>query len=197
MSARLGQVQTSPWLSANMTNPSIALSKKSSSSAHTSLKKTLGDLPPSSSVTGIRFCEAYCMMSLPVVVSPVNAILAIRLLEARGLPASRPKPLTTFDDALRQEIADQLHQHHDRGRCLLGGFEDDAVASRQRGRELPNGHQDREVPGNDLADHSERLVEVIRDSVLVDFAERPFLCADRASEIAEMIDRKRKIGGHR
>ncbi len=120
------------------------------------------------------------MMSRPVVVSPVKAILAMRLLEASGLPASRPKPLTTLSDALRQEIADQLHQHHDRGRGLLGGLEDDAVAGRQRGRELPNGHQNREVPGNDLADHSERLMEVIGDGVVVDLAEIDPSCARMA-----------------
>ncbi len=34
------------------------------------------------------------MISRPVVVSPVKAILAMRLDEASGLPASRPKPLT-------------------------------------------------------------------------------------------------------
>ena len=56
----------------------------------------LGLLPPSSRVTGIRFWLAYCMISRPVVVSPVKAILAIRLLEASGLPASTPKPLTTL-----------------------------------------------------------------------------------------------------
>ena len=56
----------------------------------------LGDLPPSSSVTGMMFCDAYCMMRRPVVVSPVKAILAMRLLEASGLPASRPKPVTTL-----------------------------------------------------------------------------------------------------
>ncbi len=53
-----------------------------------------GLLPPSSRVTGIRFCEAYCMIRRPVVVSPVNAILRIRGLDASGLPASTPKPLT-------------------------------------------------------------------------------------------------------
>ena len=53
-----------------------------------------GDLPPSSSVTGMRFWLAYCMIRRPVVVSPVKAILAMRVLEASGLPASRPKPLT-------------------------------------------------------------------------------------------------------
>ena len=42
----------------------------------------------------MRFCDAYCMMSRPVVVSPVKAILATRFEEASGLPASRPKPLT-------------------------------------------------------------------------------------------------------
>ena len=60
----------------------------------TSEKKMLGLLPPSSSVTGMRFWLAYCMISRPVVVSPVKAILAIRLLDASGLPASTPKPLT-------------------------------------------------------------------------------------------------------
>ena len=45
-------------------------------------------------MTGIRFWLAYCMISRPVVVSPVKAILAMRGLDASGLPASRPKPLT-------------------------------------------------------------------------------------------------------
>ena len=102
-----------------------------------------------------------------------------------------------IEHALRQEIADQLHQHHDRGRGLLGGLEDDAVAGRQRGRELPDRHQDREVPGNDLADDAERLVEMIGDGVVVDLAERAFLRADRAREIAEMVDREREVGGRR
>ena len=60
----------------------------------TSAKKMFGDLPPSSSVTGMMFSDAYCMMSRPVVVSPVKAILAMRLFCASGLPASTPKPLT-------------------------------------------------------------------------------------------------------
>ena len=95
-SARLGQVHTSPWFSANMVKPSSALSRKSSSCAITSPKKMLGDLPPSSSVTGIRFWAAYCMIIRPVEVSPVKAILAMRGDDASGLPASTPKPCTTF-----------------------------------------------------------------------------------------------------
>ena len=57
-SARDGQVQTSPWLRANITKPSTALSRKSSSASITSARKMLGLLPPSSRVTGMRFSEA-------------------------------------------------------------------------------------------------------------------------------------------
>ena len=75
-------------------NPSKALSKRPSSASIISSKNTLGDFPPNSSVTGIIFCDAYCIISRPVVVSPVKAIFAIRLELARGFPASKPKPLT-------------------------------------------------------------------------------------------------------
>ncbi len=56
-----------------------------------------GDLPPNSNVTGIKFCEAYCIIIRPVVVSPVKAILPIRGFDASGFPASNPKPLTMFN----------------------------------------------------------------------------------------------------
>ena len=55
-----------------------------------------GDFPPSSKVTGMMFSDAYCMIRRPVVVSPVNAIFAMRRDDASGLPASTPKPLTMF-----------------------------------------------------------------------------------------------------
>ena len=54
----------------------------------------LGDLPPNSNVIGIKFCDAYCIINLPVVVSPVKATFLILLEDAKGLPASKPKPLT-------------------------------------------------------------------------------------------------------
>src|SRR5665213_2942887 len=94
MRALDGQVQTSPLLKAYNTSPSTALSKNSSSAFITSAKKILGDLPPSSTVEGIRFSAAYCIMSRPVVVSPVKPILAIRGLVASALPISAPGPVT-------------------------------------------------------------------------------------------------------
>ena len=95
ISARDGQVQTSPLLNAYSTRPSTALSRKSSLAAITSRKKMFGGLPPSSSVTGMRFCAAYCMISLPVTVSPVKATLAIRGLVMRCLAAQASIPGTT------------------------------------------------------------------------------------------------------
>jgi hypothetical protein len=61
-----------------------------------SSKKMLGLFPPSSRVTGMMFWLAYCMINRPVVVSPVKAILRIRLDDASGFPASIPKPFTTL-----------------------------------------------------------------------------------------------------
>mmetsp|Transcript_15520 Transcript_15520/g.25861 ORF Transcript_15520/g.25861 Transcript_15520/m.25861 type:complete len:257 (-) Transcript_15520:145-915(-) len=59
-------------------------------------KKILGDFPPSSMLTGTRLSAAFFMMSLPVLVSPVNANLATFLFEVRASPASSPKPVTTL-----------------------------------------------------------------------------------------------------
>ena len=127
-----------------------------------------GLLPPSSRVTGIRFWLAYCMISRPVVVSPVKAILRIRLDGGERLAGLDAEAVDDVEHARRQQVADQLHQQHDRGRGLLGRLEHDGVAGGERRGELPGGHQDREVPRDDLADDAERLVEVVGDGVVVD-----------------------------
>ena len=97
----------------------------------------------------------------------------------------------------RQQVADEIHQHHDAHGRLLGGLQHDAVAGGERGSELPHRHQDREVPGDDLADDAERLVEVIGDRVVIDLGDRAFLGAHAAGEIAEVIDGERNVRSHR
>ena len=80
-----------------------------------------GLLPPSSRVTGIRFCDAYCMISRPVVVSPVKAILAMRLEDASGLPASTPKPFTTLSTpAGSRSPISSISLRIDHGVCSAG-----------------------------------------------------------------------------
>ena len=59
-----------------------------------SAKNKFGDLPPSSTVDGIRFSAAQRRICPPTGVEPVNAIFAIRVLVARACPASAPNPLT-------------------------------------------------------------------------------------------------------
>ena len=54
------------------------------------------------------------MISRPVVVSPVNAILRMRLLEASGLPASSPKPLTMFSTPAGSRSPISSIEHQDR-----------------------------------------------------------------------------------
>ena len=100
------------------------------------------------------------------------------------------------DHAGRQQVANQLHQHHDGGRRLLGGLHHHAATGGQRGRQLPRSHQQREVPGNDLADHADRLMEVVCNRGFVDLGDAAFLRADGAREVAEMVDGQRNVGRH-
>ena len=87
-----------------------------------------------------------------------------------------------------------LHELQQRPRRRARGLDHDTVAGRERGRQLPRRHQQREVERDDLPDDAERLVEVVGDRVLVDLGDPALLGADGAGEVAEMVDRQRKVG---
>ncbi len=145
----------------------------------------------------MMFCAAYCMISRPVTVSPVKATLAIRGLVASALPISAPGPVTMFSTPggrMSPITSASLRIDHGVGR---GGLEDRGVPCRQRRRQLPGRHQQREVERDDLADHAQRLVEVVGDGLAVDLGDRALLGADRRREIAEVIGRQRDVGGQR
>ena len=128
----------------------------------------LGDLPPSSSVTGIRFSEAYCMISRPVVVSPVKATFATRGLWASGLPASTPKPCTTFTTPLgRMSAMSSISAMIDTGVCSAG-LSTTQFPAASAGASFQVAIKQREVPGDDLPHDAERLVEVVGDGVVVE-----------------------------
>src|SRR5665648_1286082 len=117
-SARDGHVQTSPLLNANSTRPSTALSRNASSWAITSLKKMFGLWTPSSAVTGMMFSAAYCIISLPVVVSPVNPIFAIRGLVARARPGRHLRRVHGARPGAHEgDQAGQPARHRDDGRA--------------------------------------------------------------------------------
>ena len=71
-----------------------------------------------------------------------------------------PNPVTMLTTPVGQPgLLHQLAEAQRRQRRLLGGLEHDGAAARQRRRELPCRHQQREVPRDDLADHADRLAQ--------------------------------------
>ncbi|GAA2925547.1 hypothetical protein GCM10011428_48070 [Streptomyces violaceus] len=154
-----------------------------------------GLLPPSSSVTGMMFSLAYCMIRRPVVVSPVNATFATRGLGGERLARFDTEAVDHVDHARREQVGDQFDDVEQADRGLLGRLDDDAVAGGQRGGQLPSGHQDREVPRDDLADHAQWLVEVVRDRIGVDLRDAALLGADDAGEVPEVVHGQRDVGG--
>ena len=148
-------------------------------------------------MTGIRFSDAYCMISRPVVVSPVKAILRIRLDEASGLPASTPNPLTMFSTpgGSRSPIM-SISSMIDAGVCSAG-FSTTALPAASAGASFQIAIRIGKFHGNDLPDNAQRLVEVVGDGVLVDLRQRALLGPDRAGEVAEMVDRQRDVGVQR
>ncbi len=112
----------------------------------------------------------------------------------QGFPRLLAVALHDIDHTGWQQVANHLNEERNGERRLLGRFEHHTVTCSQRRCQLPGSHQKREVPGNDLPDHTERLMEVIRRRMLVDFGRRPLLSPDTTCKVAEMIGRQRHVG---
>mmetsp|Transcript_38569 Transcript_38569/g.87715 ORF Transcript_38569/g.87715 Transcript_38569/m.87715 type:complete len:500 (+) Transcript_38569:271-1770(+) len=100
------------------------------------------------------------------------------------------------DHTGRDRVLQELHEHHDGGGSLLGRLEHDAIAGGQGRRQLPRRHEQREIPRDDLADHTQRLLDAQRHQVGVDLSGRTFLGTDHTREVAEVVHAERKVGGH-
>ena len=74
-------------------------------------------------------------------------------------------------------------------RRLLGGLHHDGVAGGQRRRELPRLHQHREIPGNDLPDHADRLMPRVAEVIAVD---RNGLALNLVGPAREIADSRRR-----
>src|SRR5581483_8019321 len=87
-----------------------------------------------------------------------------------GVDEGRTRGAVARDDVhdARRELglADDVAEEERGERRRLRRLEDDGVAGGERGRNLPCEHQQREVPGNDLAGDAERLRVTIRERVL-------------------------------
>ena len=107
------------------------------------------------------------------------------------------KAVDDVEHAGRQQVGNQLGQDEDGDGGGFCGLEHHAVARAQGGGQLPCGHQDGEVPRNDLAHHAQRFLDVVRHRVLVDVRQGAFLRAHTARKVAEVIDGERNVGVQR
>ncbi len=143
--------QTCPWLKKMpLTMPSTAWSSGASS------KTMLAALPPSSRLRRLARAGDAALDQLADLRRARERDLVDALVLDERLPDRRPAG-DHVDDARRQvALGDDLGERERGQRRRLGGLEHDRVAGRERRRELPGGHQQREVPGDDLAGDAER-----------------------------------------
>ena len=140
--------------------PSTAWSSAASS------KTMFAALPPSSSVSAIPRPASSRWIALPTSVEPVNATLSIPGCLTSAAPVA-PSPVTMLttpggSSACRQNVGEEQR----RQRRRLGRLEHDRVPARERGRDLPREHQQREVPRDDLRGDAERPRRAVREGVL-------------------------------
>ena len=116
-----------------------------------SSKTMLAALPPSSRVTFLSVPATVLAIARPTSVEPVKATLSTSGWRDQRRPGGAGAG-DDVDHARRQVglLAD-LGEQQRRQRRGLGRLEDDGVAGRERGRDLPGQHQEREVPRDDLA----------------------------------------------
>jgi len=113
------------------------------------------------------------------------------------LPASTPNPLTTLTTPGGNGSAISSITSSGLARVCSAGLITTQLPAARGGRQLPGGHQDGEVPRDDLADHAQRLLVMVRDRIGVDLAHAAFLGADHSGEVAEVVDGERQVGGRR
>ena len=162
--------QTWPWWK-NVAHsaPSTAWSMSASSNT------MFGDLPPSSSVVFLIVLEASCMIRRPTTVEPVKATLSTSGCEASSSPTVEPPPVITFTTPSGSSVSARISASLQRGqRRVRRRLEHARVAHRERRRQLPDRHHEREVPGNDPGADADRLAqhEVVGVGRIADRLER-------------------------
>ena len=116
------------------------------------------------------------------------------LAGGQGLAGLDAVAVNNVQHARRQQVTNDFHQYQDAGRRLLGRLQHGAVTRSQTGAQFPGRHQNREVPWNDLANDTQRLMEMVRHGIVVDLAHVAFLGTKTTREVAEVISREGNVG---
>ena len=164
--------------------PPIAAFRSASS------KMMFGDLPPSSSVTRLRSRPAFEPISRPTDGGAGEG----DLVHAGVIDQRRADCAVAVDDVHdavgESGFLDQLGEAQGGERSLLGRLEDDGAAGGERRRELPHGHHQREVPGDDLRADADRHALGVDEHVLGLDRDRAALeLARPAGEVTQVLDR--------
>ena len=152
-------------------------------------------MPPSSSVSALDRLRA----------EPHDLAAGLRragegdLVDARVLDeigaGGRPVAGDDVDRAGREaDLGRELGEPQRGQRRLRVGLEHDRAAGRERGRELPRRHQQRVVPGDDLAGDADRLLQRVGEERAADRVRAAADRADRGGEVAEVLDRAEELG---
>lgn len=112
---------------------------------------------------------------------------------------ARPGAFTgdDVDDAVRQDAFQEVHQFQDAEGRRARRLEDDRTAGSQGRCQFPGGHEEGEVPGDDLADDANRFVDDQAQCVVVQRGCPAVFTAEDTGEIAEMVGRCRDVDGFR
>ena len=107
----------------------------------------------------------------------------------QGRAGGLAEAVDQVDHARRETGLDGELADAERGqRGLLGGLHDHGVAAGEGRAPLPGEHQEREVPGDDLADHADRLAKRVREEAAADRDGLPFDLVGPAGVVAERVD---------
>ena len=152
---------------------------------------TLGLLPPSSKVTSLEGVGGGLLDDLGRVDVPGEGDLVDVGMRHEGRAGGLAHPVEDVDDPGREaRLAGQLGHAQGRQRRLLGRLHHDRVAAGQGGAPLPGQHQEREVPGDDLADHADRLTQGVREEAAADRDRPPLDLVRPAGVVSERVDRR-------
>ena len=149
-----------------------------------------GLLPPSSRVT--RFSERphLAPISRPTTVEPVKATLS-----TPGWSTSAAPVVAVAGEHVERSLGEarlerQLAEPQRGQRRLLGRLQDDRAAGGERRGDLPDRHQQRVVPGDDLGADADRLAQRVAEHVAGGDRDRLALDLGRpAGVVAQVVDR--------
>ena len=93
-------------------------------------------------------------------------LVDVGMVDERGA-SDAAQAIDDVDDTRREAgFLDEVGEVEDAEGGLFGGLQDDGVSAGERGAQLPGGHGQREVPGDDLADDADGLAQSVGEFLM-------------------------------